>query len=411
MTPDPESTPATRTGGDQPSKEETFPASVGGVSMLVITALVVLSQLYAAIPLLAPVGAALGGSATFALSTVYGLCYALGFLLWGPIADRYGRRRVMITGLVCLAATTFGCGLASSLPLLAVLRGAQGLMASSLPPVGLAYLSEAVAPKRRATAIGAMSTAFLVAGIVGQVGAQAVAEQLGWNWVFFGSTCLLVACMLSIALLVRESDRASSPGGLSQQFLTIVQLLSRGDVLFLCAAHLTLLLSLVAMYTALGMHLTALGHDPGTVFALRLTGLPGMFVALAAGPLTRRLGGASGLARTGFLIAALGLLLEALASGSLTGLGVTSLVFVTGIALTVPAMITLFGQASAPRQGSGMAVNGFVLFIGASIGPVLATTGLSFTVLLLVIALLLGISATFVTLSARAADPTTARKS
>jgi putative permease multidrug efflux protein len=375
--------------------------------MLVITALVVLSQLYAAIPLLAPVGAALGGSATFALSTVYGLCYALGFLLWGPIADRYGRRRVMITGLVCLAATTFGCGLASSLPLLAVLRGAQGLMASSLPPVGLAYLSEA--PKRRATAIGAMSTAFLVAGIVGQVGAQAVAEQLGWNWVFFGSACLLVACMLSITLLVRESERASSPGGLSQQFLTIVQLLSRGDVLFLCAAHLTLLLSFVAMYTALGMHLTALGHDPETVFALRLTGLPGMFVALAAGPLTRRLGGASGLARTGFLIAAFGLLLEALASGSLTGLGVTSLVFVTGIALTVPAMITLFGQASAPRQGSGMAVNGFILFIGASIGPVLATTGLNFTVLLLVIALLLGISAAFVTLSARAAEPTTAR--
>lgn len=134
MTPDPESTPVTRTEGDQPGQAETFPASVGGVSVLVITALAVLSQLYAAIPLLVPVGTALGGSTTFALSTAYGLCYALGFLLWGPIADRYGRRRVMITGLACLVVTTFGCGLASSLPLLAVLRGAQGLMASSLPP-------------------------------------------------------------------------------------------------------------------------------------------------------------------------------------------------------------------------------------------------------------------------------------
>ena len=408
MTPDPESAPVTRTGGDQPGQEETFPASVGGVSVLVITALVVLSQLYAAIPLLVPVGTALGDSATFALSTAYGLCYALGFLLWGPIADRYGRRRVMITGLACLVATTFG--LASSLPQLAVLRGAQGLMASSLPPVGLAYLSEAVAPKHRATAIGAMSTAFLVAGIVGQIGAQAVAERFGWSWVFFGSACLLALCMLSIALLVREPGRVSSPGGLGQQFLTIVQLFSRGDVLFLCTAHLTLLLSFVAMYTGLGMHLTALGHDPGTVFALRLVGLPGMFVALAAGPLTRRLGGSTGLARTGFLVAGLGLVAEALAPESMIGLGLASLVFVTGIALAVPAMIALFGQAAAPRRGSGMAINGFVLFIGASLGPVLATAGLSFTILLLVIALLLGIAAVFVTLSARAAASATAKR-
>ena len=410
MTPDPESTPVARTGGDQPGQEETFPASVGGVSVLVITALAVLSQLYAAIPLLVPVGTALGGSATFALSTAYGLCYALGFLLWGPIADRYGRRRVMITGLACLVVTTFGCGLASSLPLLAVLRGAQGLMASSLPPVGLAYLSEAVTPKHRATAIGAMSTAFLVAGIVGQIGAQAVAERFGWSWVFFGSACLLALCMLSIALLVREPGRAPSPGGLGQQFLTIVQLFSRGDVLFLCAAHLTLLLSFVAMYTGLGMHLTALGHDPGTVFALRLAGLPGMFVALAAGPLTRRLGGSTGLTRTGFLVAGLGLVAEALAPESMIGLGLASLVFVTGIALAVPAMIARFGQAAAPRRGSGMAINGFVLFIGASLGPVLATAGLSFTILLLVIALLLGIAAVFVTLSARAAASATAKR-
>ena len=140
-----------------------------------------------------------------------------------------------------------------------------------------------------------------------------------------------------------------------------------------------------------------------------LAGLPGMFVALAAGPLTRRLGGSTGLARTGFLVAGLGLVAEALAPESMIGLGLASLLFVTGIALAVPAMIALFGQAAAPRRGSGMAINGFVLFIGASLGPVLATAGLSFTILLLIIALLLGIAAVFVTLSARAAASATAK--
>ncbi len=377
-----------------------FPAGLGTVTVLVITALAVLSQLYAAIPLLTPVGEALSGSATFALSTGYGLCYAVGFLLWGPVADRYGHQRVMLIGLCLLVFTTLACGFATSLPALALARGAQGFVAASFPPVALAYLSEAVTPRHRATAIGAMSTAFLVAGITGQIGAQAITQQFGWPWVFLGSTCLLTICALAVAWLTREHHHTRVAGGPGEQFLTIARLLVRSDVLCLCGAHLTLLLSFVAMYTGLSLHLTGSGHDPGVLFLIRLAGLPGMFAALAAGPLGRLLGGDAGLARAGFLIAAAGLITEALASGSLLGLGATSLLFVIGIALAVPAMINLFGQAATPRRGSGMAVNGFILFIGASLGPLLATAGLGFPILLLILAMLLGTAAALVTFSA-----------
>ena len=247
-----------------------FPASLGAVTALVVTALAVLSQLYAAIPLLTPVGEVLGGNATLALSTGYGLCYAVGFLLWGPVADRYGRRRVMLIGLCLLVSATLACGLTTSLPALALARGAQGLMASSFPPVALAYLSEAVAPRHRATAIGAMSPAFLVAGITGQIGAQAITQRFGWPWVFLGSTCLLAICALAVAWLTREHHRARVTGGPGEQFLAIARLLVRGDVLCLCGAHLTLLLSFVAMYTGLGLHLTASGDGPGVLFLIRL---------------------------------------------------------------------------------------------------------------------------------------------
>ena len=377
-----------------------FPAGLGTVTVLVITALAVLSQLYAAIPLLTPVGEALSGSATFALSTGYGLCYAVGFLLWGPVADRYGHRQVMLIGLCLLVFTTLACGFTTSLPALALARGAQGFVAASFPPVALAYLSEAVTPRHRATAIGAMSTAFLVAGITGQIGAQAITQQFGWPWVFLGSTCLLTICALAVAWLTREHHHTRVAGGPGEQFLTIARLLVRSDVLCLCGAHLTLLLSFVAMYTGLSLHLTGSGHDPGVLFLIRLAGLPGLFAALAAGPLGRLLGGDAGLARAGFLIAAAGLITEALASGSLLGLGATSLLFVIGIALAVPAMINLFGQAATPRRGSGMAVNGFILFIGASLGPLLATAGLGFPILLLILAMLLGTAAALVTFSA-----------
>lgn len=388
------------TTANPPQTRPAFPAGPGTVAVLVATALAVLVQLYAAIPLLRPVGAELGGNATFALSTVYGLCYAAGFLLWGPVADRYGRKRIIVLGLAILTVATLGCAFAGALPALAVLRGIQGLTAASFAPVALAYLSEAVVPQRRATAIGAMSTAFLVAGIVGQVVAQAAAQGFGWASMFLGSAAVFAACTLLTVLLLREPDRSAATRGLGGQFLVVAQLIARPAVLCLCLAHLTLLLAFAAMYTALGEHLADLGYDPDTVLGLRLVALPGMFAALAAGPLTRVLGGNAGLARAGYLLATVGLVVQALLSSSLVGLGVASLLFVTGIALTVPAMIGLFGEAAAPQRAGGMAVNGLVLFTGASLGPVLAAAGLAFPTLLFVLAALLGLAAISVTASA-----------
>ncbi|MGJ0184956.1 MFS transporter [Corynebacterium glyciniphilum] len=367
------------------------PARGGTVALLVVTALLVLMQLYSAIPLVAPMGTDLGADVSFALSTVFSICYAVGFLVWGPLADQYGRRRIMVIGLLTLTVVTFACGFASSAPLLAVLRGLQGLTASSFAPVALAYLAEATPPARRATAIGAMSTAFLVAGILGQVAASAVALELGWEWMFILSGVMLALCLVGVVLVVAEPPRHTDGVRLTRRFAAVATVATRPSVLLLSAAHLTLLLSFVAMYTGLGPHLSSLGLNSSQVIWLRLVGLPGMFASLIAGRITRRLGTA-GVARAGFALAAAGLLLEAALSGTLVGTGASSLVFVTGVALAVPSMITLFGESAAPNRAGGMALNGFVLFLGASLGPLTAHLGLSFPVLLLGLAILMAIA-------------------
>src|SRR5690606_7315005 len=104
-----------------------FPASTGAVALLVALAVLVLAQLYSAIPLTGSVGDDLGGDATLALSTTFSLGYAIGFLFWGPVADQYGRRRILVIGMAFLAVTTLGTAFATSLAGLAVLRGVQGL--------------------------------------------------------------------------------------------------------------------------------------------------------------------------------------------------------------------------------------------------------------------------------------------
>ena len=363
------------------------PARRSTAAALVITALFVLTQLYSAIPLIGPVSTDLGGNATFTLSTSFSLCYALGFLIWGPIADHYGRRACLLTGIALLTVATLSCAVTTSLGALAVARCIQGITAASFAPIALAYLSDSTPPAWRGTAIGAMSTAFLVAGIFGQVTAQAITEHWGWHWVFGASALVLFICAGAIAVLMRDRTTRTPYSSLIDQFTRVGALLTTPTILLLCSAHVTLLLVFVAMYTALGPHLVTLGYSPSDILILRLVGLPGMFAALAVGKLSQRFSTIT-LARAGFILGAVGLILEACMHTSTTGIGAASLVCVTGVAVAVATMITLFGQVAAPHRATGMAINGLVLFFGASIGPLLGTAGLSFSVLLLVLAAL-----------------------
>ena len=375
-----------------------YPAGSSATATLVVTALLVLTQLYAAIPLLAPISVDLHGNATVALSTAFSLTYAAGFLIWGPVSDHYGRRRTMALALGILTVSTGCCALAPSLPALAALRAIQGLSASGFAPVALAYLSEALAPPRRAGAIGAMSTSFLVAGIVGQVLASLVALHLGWRWFFPLCGGLLAVALAAVLAVVHDAAHASGPSGssLRGQFASLGRLALRPAVLALSLAHATLLMVFVAMYTGIGGHLESLGMRPSTIILIRLAALPAMFLSLGAGRFAARRSWAQ-IARLGFGVSALGMLGEALLAGSLAGLVAASVVYVAGVALAAPAMISLYGQVSAPNRGSGMALNGFILFVGTSIGPLLATSVPTFRGLALVLAGILAVALAAVT--------------
>ena len=366
------------------SASPAYPAGSSATATLVVTALLVLTQLYAAIPLLAPISADLHGNATVALSTAFSLTYAAGFLIWGPVSDHYGRRRTMALALGILTVSTGCCALAPSLPALAALRAIQGLSASGFAPVSLAYLSEALAPPRRAGAIGAMSTSFLVAGIVGQVLASLVALHLGWRWFFPLCGGLLAVALAAVLAVVHDAAHASGPSGssLRGQFASLGRLALRPAVLALSLAHVTLLMVFVAMYTGIGGHLESLGMRPSTIILIRLAALPAMFLSLGAGRFAARRSWAQ-IARLGFGVSTLGMLGEALLAGSLAGLVAASVVYVAGVALAAPAMISLYGQVSAPNRGSGMALNGFILFVGTSAGPLLATSSPTFRALAL----------------------------
>lgn len=377
-------------GGGSPAV--IYPGNGVAVSILVVAALFVLTQLYAAIPLLGPVGISMGADATFALSTCFSVTYAVGFLIWGPISDRYGRKKVMTASIGVLAVATLLCSGASSLPILAGLCALQGAAASGFAPVALAYLTEAVAPRWRARAIGAMSAAFLVAGIFGQVLASTIALRASWSWFFVACGVVLAMIFTIILFSVVEVPNHTPSMTLLQQFGNLVGLLFRPEIVLLGIAHVTLLLSFVALYTGIGHHLEDLHVAASNIILIRLAALPAMFISLGVGALAERIG-AIRVAQVGFGLAAVGMLGGMFTAQKISDVVASSIVYVSGVALSIPSMIMLYGETAAPHRGSGMAINGFVLFVGASIGALVGKAIGGFGTLTLTLVALLGIAA------------------
>ena len=100
-------------------------------------------------------------------------------------------------------------------------------------------------------------------------------------------------------------------------------------------------------------------------------------------------------------MAAAGLVLEAVAAGTLCALVAASAVFVAGIATVVPAMIALVGSRAGPARGGALGLGGLALFAGASCGPLAPGLPLGFPGLLLALAGLLLVGAALIVLSNR----------
>ncbi len=290
---------------------------VAPLAILVPCALLVLMQLYLAIPLAPIVGEALGSDgAAAALGTAYSLAYALGLIIFGPLSDRYGRKPVLIPGMVALAIATAALSFASSMTMVGVLRAIQGLFAASFAAVTLAYVGEALPRRWRSTGIGAVATAFLVAGIVGQVYAQAVADALGWQWVFGLAAPAFALAAVGLGTILVEPALRRAPSSLGQEYRELATLARQRQMALPYLALFTILLSFVAMYAALGPWLvTRFGLDSADVLLVRLAGLPSMVLAPLAGWLAGRFGAAR-VSIAGFGVAAAGLVLEAVTAGT-----------------------------------------------------------------------------------------------
>ena len=114
----------------------------------------------------------------------YALFLAALLLVGGALGDRFGQRRVFMSGVALFTVAAAGCAFAGSIGQLIAARALQGVGAALLVPGSLALISVSFPQEQRGRAIGTWSAFSGIAAAVGPVVGGFLVDHFSWTWAF-----------------------------------------------------------------------------------------------------------------------------------------------------------------------------------------------------------------------------------
>jgi EmrB/QacA subfamily drug resistance transporter len=119
------------------------------------------------------------------VTSAYLLAYAVPLLITGRLGDRFGPKRLYLSGLVVFTLASLWCGFSGNVQMLIAARVLQGLGAALMTPQTMAVITRIFPPDRRGAAMGLWGATAGVATLVGPILGGVLVDGLGWEWIFF----------------------------------------------------------------------------------------------------------------------------------------------------------------------------------------------------------------------------------
>ena len=289
----------------------------------------------------------------------------------GVLADRLGRKRIIVPSLVLFAVAGTACGFARDFHLLLWLRLLQGVGAAAIGALNITIVGDLYTGWKRATVMG-YNASVLSIGTALYPAIGGSMALLGWFYPFF-----LPVMAVPVALLVVWRLRSPEPASdqrLSDYLRSALLSLRERQVLGLFLAGLV---TFVILYGAYLTYLPFLlqrsfGASPlliGLLFSV--TSVATAVTSFRLGRLSRRFSSRN-LVYAGFAMYAVAMLAFPLAP-SLALLLAPIVLFGVANGISIPSILTMLTElAPAEYRAAFMSVNAMVLRMGQTLGPLVA---------------------------------------
>jgi len=218
---------------------------------------------------------------------------ALALLASGSVAERYGRKSVMVASMLGGAVLTLVSALSADYVQLVAVRALLGLMLGGLPAVAMAYLGDEIEPTSLGRSMGMYISGSAFGGMSGRVISAFVSDFASWRLAvgLLGAAGLYAAWEFSRSL--PPSRHGSVRGARGPGFVDGLRIHLRDPGLpWLFALPFLLMGSFVSLYNYIGYRLLAPPFElrQSAVGLLSLLYLLGIFSSMWAGKLADRLG-------------------------------------------------------------------------------------------------------------------------
>lgn len=208
------------------SSEEAAPSALGFKEFVTLMAALMAINavsIDAMLPVLPQIGDSLGITSENQQQWIV-TSYLLGFggaqLIYGPLADRFGRKPVLLIGLGIYAVFTLVCILASSLTVMIIARALEGTGAAATRVLAITIIRDRYSGRRMARVMSLTFIVFLAAPVIAPSIGQAITLVGPWHWIFGGLALVGIATAAWVALRLPETLHSEARRAISLKSIT-----------------------------------------------------------------------------------------------------------------------------------------------------------------------------------------------
>ena len=289
----------------------------------------------------------------------------------GVLGDRIGRKVVLIPCLILFAVAGTACGFVRSFEALLVMRFLQGAGAAALGAINITLIGDLFSKQQRAAAMGYNAAVLSIGtGIYPAVGGALA--LFAWYYPFF---LPIVSLPVALAVvLVLDNPEPKVEGSLKEYIAATLKSVWQPQVLLLFSVSVFTFILIYGPFLAyLPFLLTrSFGASPVLIgLVVSATSISTAIASFLLGALTKRFG-AHKLVSFSFLLYAISLVGMPLAP-SLPMLAIPIVIFGAANGLNIPSFLTILtGFAPLEHRAAFMSLNGMLLRLGQTLGPILA---------------------------------------